>query len=129
MPVILATRDYARWLGERGHLRKNPGMNSVMTLGVVLAVFRFDAAVAQEGYLGQDHDKWHHSFYQTLERPDTKSPCCNLTDCRPTSGRQERKEKGVRATVEACQGQEAKSMGQTLVQQPVGCEIAGLPAD
>jgi hypothetical protein len=40
-------------------------MNSVMTLGVVLAVFRFDAAVAQEGYLGQDHDKWHHSFYQT----------------------------------------------------------------
>jgi hypothetical protein len=70
MPVILATRDYARWLGERGHLRKNPGMNSVMTLGVVLAVFRFDAAVAQEGYLGQ-----------------------------------------------------------TLVQQPVGCEIAGLPAD
>lgn len=80
MPVILATRDYARWLGERGHLRKNPGMNSVMTLGVVLAVFRFDAAVAQEGYLGQDHDKWHHS-----------------------------------ATVEACQGQEAKSMGQTLV--------------
>jgi hypothetical protein len=48
-------------------LRKNPGMNSVMTLGVVLAVFRFDAAVAQEGYLGQDHDKWHHSFYQTLK--------------------------------------------------------------
>jgi hypothetical protein len=35
----------------------------------------------------------------------------------------------VRATVEACQGQEAKSMRQTLVQQPVGCEIAGLPAD
>src|SRR5215471_12213888 len=32
--------------------------------------------------------KWHHGFYQTLERPDTKSPCCNLTDCRPTSGRQ-----------------------------------------
>ena len=39
MPVILATRDYARWLGERGHLRKNPGMNSVMTLGVVLLCF------------------------------------------------------------------------------------------
>jgi hypothetical protein len=54
----------------------------------VLAVFWFDAAVAQEGYFGHDHDKWHHGFYQTLERPDTKSPCCNLTDCRPTSGRQ-----------------------------------------
>ena len=63
-------------------------MKFAMILGSVLAVFWFDAAVAQEGYLGQDHDKWHHSFYQTLERPDTKSPCCNLTDCRPTSGRQ-----------------------------------------
>src|SRR5262249_32714354 len=38
--------------------------------------------------LGHDHGKWHRGFYQTLERPDTKSPCCNLTDCRPTSGRQ-----------------------------------------
>src|SRR5262249_5793128 len=63
-------------------------MNFVMTLGVVLAVFWFDAAVAQEGYFGHDPDKWYHGFYQTLERPDTKSPCCNLTDCRPTSGRQ-----------------------------------------
>jgi hypothetical protein len=63
-------------------------MGVVMKLGVVLAVFWLDAAVAQEGYLGHDHDKWHRGFYQTLERPDTKSPCCNLTDCRPTSGRQ-----------------------------------------
>jgi hypothetical protein len=63
-------------------------MTFVTKLGVVLAVLGFDAAVAQEGYLGRDHDKWHHGFYKTLERPDTKSPCCNLTDCRPTSGRQ-----------------------------------------
>ena len=61
-------------------------MNFVMTLGVVLAGFWFDAAAAQEGYFGHDHDRWHHGFYQTLERPDTKSPCCNVTDCRPTSG-------------------------------------------
>jgi hypothetical protein len=54
----------------------------------VLAVLWFDAAVAQEGYRGHDHDKWHRGFYQTLERPDTKGPCCNLTDCRPTSGRE-----------------------------------------
>ena len=47
-------------------------MNFVMTLGVVLAGFWFDAAAAQEGYFGHDHDKWHHGFYQTLERPDTK---------------------------------------------------------
>src|SRR5262249_29136964 len=73
---------------ERAHLRRNPGINFVMTLGVVLAGFWFDAAMAQEGYFGHDHDKWHHGFYQTLERPDTKSPCCNLTDCRPTSARQ-----------------------------------------
>jgi hypothetical protein len=63
-------------------------MSFVMRLGVVLAAFWCDAAVAQEGYFGHDHDKWHRGFYQTLERPDTKSPCCNLTDCRPTSGRQ-----------------------------------------
>src|SRR5215831_13246072 len=73
---------------KRAHLRRNAGMNFVMTLGVVLAGFWFDAAAAQEGSFGHDHDKWHHGFYQTLERPDTKSPCCNLTDCRPTSGRQ-----------------------------------------
>jgi hypothetical protein len=63
-------------------------MTFVTKLGVVLAVLGFDSAVAQEGYLGHDHDKWHHGFYRTLERPDTKMPCCNLTDCRPTSGRQ-----------------------------------------
>jgi hypothetical protein len=81
-------RSIVHFAWERGHLRRNPAMSLVMTLGVVLAVFCFDAAVGQEGYLGHDHDKWHRGFYQTLERPDTKSPCCNLTDCRPTSGRQ-----------------------------------------
>jgi hypothetical protein len=65
-----------------------PAMSFVMKLGAVLAVLWFDAAVAQEGYRGHDHDKWHRGLYQTLERPDTKSPCCNLTDCRPTSGRE-----------------------------------------
>jgi len=80
-------RSIVHFAWERGHLRRNPAMSLVMTLGVVFAVFCFDAAVGQEGYLGHDHDKWHRGFYQTLERPDTKSPCCNLTDCRPTSGR------------------------------------------
>ena len=42
---------------------------------------------AQEGHLGSGHDKWHQSFYNTLQRPDGKGSCCNLTDCRPTSGR------------------------------------------
>ena len=53
-------------------------MGFAARLAVAFAVFWLDAAVAQEGY----------GFYQTLERPDAKSPCCNLTDCRPTSGRQ-----------------------------------------
>jgi len=63
-------------------------MSFSMKLGLVLAVLSSPAAVAQEGYLGHDHNKWHQGFYRTLERPDTKTPCCNLTDCRPTSGRQ-----------------------------------------
>src|SRR6516164_9861718 len=57
-------------------------MGFAVRLAVAVAVFWLDAAVAQEGYFGHDHEKWHHGFYQTLERPDTKSPCCNLTDCR-----------------------------------------------
>ena len=42
---------------------------------------------AQDGKFGHDHEKWHQSFYMTLQRPDGKGSCCNLTDCRPTSGR------------------------------------------
>ena len=62
-------------------------MSFTRKLSVLIALVLNQAATAQEGYLGQGHDKWH-SFYQGLQRPDTKAPCCNLTDCRPTSGRQ-----------------------------------------
>jgi hypothetical protein len=34
-------------------------------LAVAFAVLWLDAAVAQEGYFGHDHEKWHHGFYQT----------------------------------------------------------------
>jgi hypothetical protein len=44
-------------------------------------------ALAQEGHLGHDHQKWHQEFYQHLVAPDTRVSCCNLSDCRPTSGR------------------------------------------
>ena len=37
-------------------------MTFVTQLGVVLAVLGFDAAVAQEGYFGHDHDTRHHGF-------------------------------------------------------------------
>ena len=46
-------------------------------------------AMAQDGHIGQGHDTWHQSFYMTLQRPGGKGSCCNLNDCRPTSGRQE----------------------------------------
>jgi hypothetical protein len=41
----------------------------------------------QEGYVGAGHAKWHDTFYKKLLRPDTKTSCCNMTDCRPTAGR------------------------------------------
>jgi hypothetical protein len=41
-------------------------------------------AAAQEGQHGHGHDAWHAEFYSKLVRPDTKTSCCNLADCRPT---------------------------------------------
>jgi hypothetical protein len=54
---------------------------------IVLFLALSFSAYAQEGHLGSGHDKWHQSFYSSLQRPDGKGSCCNLTDCRPTSGR------------------------------------------
>ena len=45
------------------------------------------SAQAQDGHLGHGHSRWHDGFYKQLIRPDAKTSCCNLTDCRPTSGR------------------------------------------
>ena len=63
-------------------------MHLVAKLSLLLALFWSVEAGAQDGYFSRGHEMWHHGFYQTLIRPDTKTPCCNLTDCRPTSGRQ-----------------------------------------
>jgi hypothetical protein len=41
------------------------------------------SAAAQEGHHGRGHDTWHAEFYSKLLRPDTKTSCCNLADCRP----------------------------------------------
>jgi hypothetical protein len=46
------------------------------------------SAFAQDGHFGHGHDQWHGDFYQRLVTPETKVSCCNLADCRPTSGRQ-----------------------------------------
>src|SRR5262250_1743191 len=75
-----------------------PAMRFVVRSSIVLVAFWFNTAAAQEGYLGHDHDKWHRSYYQMLLRPDTKTPCCNLTDCRPTSGKRVDDHYEVRST-------------------------------
>src|SRR5689334_16426753 len=41
----------------------------------------------QDGHHGVGHETWHGSFYSTLIRKDTKTSCCNLSDCRPTESR------------------------------------------
>jgi hypothetical protein len=63
-------------------------MHFIYTLCLLLITFLSTRALAQDGHFGRGHDEWHRGFYQSLLRPDTKEPCCNLTDCRPTSGRQ-----------------------------------------
>ena len=48
----------------------------------VLSVFLCVRAVAQEGYYGVGHDRWHREFYSKLNRNDGKGTCCDLMDCR-----------------------------------------------
>ena len=83
-------------------------MRFVVRSSIVLVVFWFNAAAAQEGYLGHDHDKWHRSFYQMLLRPDTNTPCCNLTDCEVARSlawerRQEEPRDALRRKIEYCE--------------------------
>jgi hypothetical protein len=44
-------------------------------------------ALAEPGDHGEGHDRWHAEFYSKLLRPDTKTSCCSLADCRPTEVR------------------------------------------
>jgi hypothetical protein len=53
----------------------------------VLSICLCVRAVAQEGYYGVGHDRWHREFYSKLNRNDGKGTCCNLMDCRPTQSR------------------------------------------
>jgi hypothetical protein len=57
-----------------------------VSLGGALSALSFLSAVAQEGYFGVGHDKWHHDFYDHLLQKDGSS-CCNRADCRPTQSR------------------------------------------
>jgi len=62
-------------------------MKFLQLLLVALLLGLAAPATAQEGRHGQGHDKWHADFYSKLMRPDTKTSCCNLADCRPTEVR------------------------------------------
>ena len=42
---------------------------------------------APQGRHGIGHEHWHEQFYSKLIRKDTKTSCCNLTDCVPTQSR------------------------------------------
>lgn len=63
-------------------------MKAIMTRAAiaVLSVWALPAGAA-DGEHGHGHDQWHGEFYSKLVRPDTKTSCCNLADCRPTKVR------------------------------------------
>ena len=48
-------------------------MGFAVWLAVAFAVFWLDAAVAQEGYFGHDHEKWHHAFIKRSNAPIPKA--------------------------------------------------------
>ncbi len=81
-----------------GHLAKSllrmgpiegsaPDIAGRVAIICVVSVFLSVRAVAQEGYYGVGHDRWHMEFYSKLNRNDGKGTCCNLMDCRPTQSR------------------------------------------
>jgi hypothetical protein len=66
---------------------------AVLTLfGLLLAASPTQAQEhhANHGYQGQHgvgHEHWHEQFYSKLMRKDTRTSCCNLSDCVPTQSR------------------------------------------
>ena len=74
------------------HFSRHKALRGVVNLPAQLfllgALLGIPAPVsAEEGHHGQGHDQWHADFYSKLMRPDTKTSCCNLADCRPTEVR------------------------------------------
>jgi len=58
--------------------------STIVFIGAVAFALR---SQADEGYHLHNHDRFHETFYKQLIRPDTGNPCCDGTECRPTSGR------------------------------------------
>jgi len=65
-----------------------PAANSLIILLCVMLISSLPTvSFGQDGHHGVGHDSWHENFYSTLIRKDTKTSCCNLSDCRPTQSR------------------------------------------
>lgn len=63
-------------------------MVRTLVVAILIMFATWAAMSSQEGHIGHGHEAWHQNFYHSLQRPDTQGgSCCNMTDCRPTSGR------------------------------------------
>lgn len=60
---------------------------SVMLLSAAQAHGEHSTSQHYEGRHGTAHEKWHDQFYSKLMRNDTKTSCCNRSDCVPTQSR------------------------------------------
>jgi hypothetical protein len=80
------TRTRANGSGQMLDCRQ-PSRNYLIPLWVLTISILPTMSFGQEGHHGAGHDSWHESFYSTLIRKDTKTSCCNLSDCRPTQSR------------------------------------------
>ncbi len=73
---------------NRLHECRKPSANSLLILLCVMVISSLpNVSFGQDGHHGVGHDSWHENFYSTLIRKDTKTSCCNLSDCRPTQSR------------------------------------------
>jgi len=66
---------------------RKPSRNYLILLWVMAISILPTMSFGQDGHHGVGHDSWHEGFYSTLVRKDTKTSCCNLSDCRPTESR------------------------------------------
>jgi len=82
---MLVRGGRARFLNP---FERSSRMNRVVKLAFFSALSLLSLpAMAADGGHGVGHDRWHAEFYSKLMRPDTKTSCCNLADCRPTEMR------------------------------------------
>jgi hypothetical protein len=96
MAIIMA-KPFTDEEGERadggtGGIGIMPILAVVTLFGLLLAAAPTQAQEhhANHGYQGQHgvgHEHWHQQFYSKLMRKDTRTSCCNLSDCVPTQSR------------------------------------------